>query len=485
MVRLAGRERKSGLIQVSNGRSQPEAAKLFLFEDSLTVVRKQPPWRVSQDVKAYPKHSKERVVRLVKQKAGGLGLSVKGGVEHNLPILVSKVFKDQPADISGQVFIGDAIVKGNPIIMNEESLVEKTHEEAVAALHNSGDEVTLVLKYYKAATPYLLKSLARQERTGCGRRIPLELRGEDGWKGLADETSEPDSPTHENGNSLKEDSEWTITAEVPLLMAYVTRYIFGTDQLRPKAFEVRSIDGSTTGIVHCSDLADMADWLKCIIHTIVGLNNLQMKVFNGSLTPSEQITYMGWVCEGFEESSGNASSTHWQNWKPKFVALKGANVLLFGDAPVSARDWLSPSVCYKIYETLFRVVKASECMDQRQHCFLLQTASRSHESHYFSLESHQELGRIEKAWHQALYLAVFNLYMKTFAVYHEGRSYGLSLDWNQGFVLGPPGQPGGIPPSPNIVWRYKFSQLKGSSDDGKSKLKLQFQNPITRQMEVK
>ena len=56
------------------------------------------------------------MVRLVKQKAGGLGLSVKGGVEHNLPILVSKVFKDQPADISGQVFIGDAIVKGNLIV---------------------------------------------------------------------------------------------------------------------------------------------------------------------------------------------------------------------------------------------------------------------------------------------------------------------------------------------------------------------------------
>ena len=44
------------------------------------------------------------------------------------------------------------------LVVNEESLVEKTHEEAVAALHNSGDEVTLVLKYYKAATPYLLKS---------------------------------------------------------------------------------------------------------------------------------------------------------------------------------------------------------------------------------------------------------------------------------------------------------------------------------------
>ena len=30
-----------------------------------------------------------------RDKPGGLGLSVKGGAEHNLPILVSRIFKDQ------------------------------------------------------------------------------------------------------------------------------------------------------------------------------------------------------------------------------------------------------------------------------------------------------------------------------------------------------------------------------------------------------
>lgn len=36
-----------------------------------------------------------------------------------------------------------------------------------------------------------------------------------------------------------------------------------------------------------------------------------------------------------------------------------------------------------------------------------------------------------------------------------------------------------------ILWRYKFSQLKGSSDDGKSKIKFLFQNPDTKQIEAK
>ena len=31
------------------------------------------------------------------------------------------------------------------------------------------------------------------------------------------------------------------------MMAYITRYIFGTDKLRPNAFEVRGMNGSNTG----------------------------------------------------------------------------------------------------------------------------------------------------------------------------------------------------------------------------------------------
>jgi len=34
-------------------------------------------------------------VCIKRDKPGGLGLSVKGGAEHNLPILVSRIFKDQ------------------------------------------------------------------------------------------------------------------------------------------------------------------------------------------------------------------------------------------------------------------------------------------------------------------------------------------------------------------------------------------------------
>lgn len=60
------------------------------------------------------------------------------------------------------------------------------------------------------------------------------------------------------------------------MMAYVTRYMFGTDKLRTNAFEVRGLNGSSSGIIHCDDLAILSQWLKFIADNIVGLTQLQV-----------------------------------------------------------------------------------------------------------------------------------------------------------------------------------------------------------------
>ena len=52
------------------------------------------------------------------------------------------------------------------------------------------------------------------------------------------------------------------------------------------------------------------------------------------------------------------------------------------------------------------------------------------------------------------------------------------MDWQSGFSLTEGADP-------TVVWQYKFSQLRGSSDDGKSKLKLHFQDQETRSIETK
>jgi hypothetical protein len=48
-------------------------------------------------------------VKLRRQPDGSLGISIKGGRDHNLPILISKVSRNEEDD---HLYIGDAIVKG-------------------------------------------------------------------------------------------------------------------------------------------------------------------------------------------------------------------------------------------------------------------------------------------------------------------------------------------------------------------------------------
>jgi len=67
---------------------------------------------------------------------------------------------------------------------------------------------------------------------------------------------------------------------------------------------------------------------------------------------------------------------------------------------------------------------------------------------------------------------------KTFNVVWSGRPGVLTLDWNVGFVLADT-------ESAAVSWKYKFSQLKGSSDDNKCRLKLHFQLSESRIIETR
>lgn len=110
------------------------------------------------------------MVQIRRQKVGGLGLSIKGGAEHKLPILISRIYKSQAADQTGELFVGDAIIKGIILeflgnfsclirlaIVNGEYITACPHDDAVNILRNAGDLVVLTVKHYRAATPFLQK----------------------------------------------------------------------------------------------------------------------------------------------------------------------------------------------------------------------------------------------------------------------------------------------------------------------------------------
>ncbi|CDQ56973.1 unnamed protein product [Oncorhynchus mykiss] len=97
---------------------------------------------------------------------------------------------------------------------------------------------------------------------------------------------------------------------------------------------------------------------------------------------------------------------------------------------------------------------------------------------FYSVELECELLIWEKAFQMATFLEVERIQCKTYACIMESHLMGLTVDFSMGFVCFDAA-------SKAVLWRYKFSQLKGSSDDGKSKIKFLFQNQDNKAIEAK
>uniref|UniRef100_A0AC35TR66 PDZ domain-containing protein n=1 Tax=Rhabditophanes sp. KR3021 TaxID=114890 RepID=A0AC35TR66_9BILA len=73
---------------------------------------------------------KNRFVTIKKESTSdGLGMSITGGKEHGVPIIVSEIHPDQPAEACGEIFVGDALLSCNGI-----NLRGAMHMEAVKIL---------------------------------------------------------------------------------------------------------------------------------------------------------------------------------------------------------------------------------------------------------------------------------------------------------------------------------------------------------------
>lgn len=55
--------------------------------------------------------SQVREVEITREPGAGFGLCVKGGAEHRLPVLISRLIKNEAADSCGQLLVGDAILR--------------------------------------------------------------------------------------------------------------------------------------------------------------------------------------------------------------------------------------------------------------------------------------------------------------------------------------------------------------------------------------
>lgn len=70
-----------------------------------------------------------RTVKFHKDNKEALGLSITGGKEHGLPILISEIHSNGPAGRCGELFVGDTILS-----VNKYDLRQLNHPDAVRIL---------------------------------------------------------------------------------------------------------------------------------------------------------------------------------------------------------------------------------------------------------------------------------------------------------------------------------------------------------------
>ncbi|XP_049725074.1 alpha-1-syntrophin isoform X3 [Elephas maximus indicus] len=179
-----------------------------------------------------------RRVTVRKADAGGLGISIKGGRENKMPILISKIFKGLAADQTEALFVGDAILS-----VNGEDLSSATHDEAVQALKKTGKEVVLEVKYMKEVSPHFKNSAG-------GTSVSWD--------------SPPASPLQQQSSSpgppLRDLSD---AKHVSLKMAYVSRRCTPTDS-ESRYLEICSADGQDTLFLRAKDEASARSWAAAI-----------------------------------------------------------------------------------------------------------------------------------------------------------------------------------------------------------------------------
>ncbi|CAH2246302.1 gamma-2-syntrophin [Pelobates cultripes] len=472
---------KTGIAQLYNEGSENACdVRLRLTKEALTIQQ--------QDViciTGQKRSSNRRTVTLHRDPVGGLGLSIKGGAQHKVPVVISKIFKDQAADQSGMLFTGDAVMQVNGI-----NVENATHEEVVHLLRNAGDEVIITVYYYKEAPSFLKLPLGSPDppsEQSSGTSSPLFDSGLH-LNGNTSNTA-PSSPSSPAVKELKYEKRWIDSLSIPLSMARISRFRTSAIKLRPNSFELLALDGISSGILQFHTAHDSADWLRAISTNINDLTLQNMKMVNKCYSSSDQITHMGWVSEKVQGSDGS------HVYKFKFLVLKGSSFYIFKTPPVSTLDWVRAEKMYNLCEVLFKISKVwpadeiwiqenlhlshnqnEELDDQRPFCFSVLVGHGK--SHYFSIELGSDLQAWEKSFQRAIFTEVQRTGSKTYMCTSQGDSVCFTVDFTSGFTCFDS-------KSKNIVWRFKFSQLKGSSDDGKTRVKLLFQNFDTKQIEMK
>ncbi|XP_053174593.1 beta-2-syntrophin isoform X2 [Scomber japonicus] len=396
-----------------------------------------------------------RKVRVVKQESGGLGISIKGGRENRMPILISKIFPGLAADQSRALRVGDAILS-----VNGNDLREATHDLAVQALKKAGKEVTLEVKYIREVSPLFKKPslVADLPWDGIRPQSPSYSGSEDSG-----------SPKHSSSSSSSKDRK-----VISLKMCFISRNLTMPD-LENRLLELHSPDGQHTVVLRCKDGPTANSWFTAIHTNIAALLPQTLAHINSymgaSASTHPHLKHIGWLAEQVQLEGGR------QQYRPVVMALTEKDILLFESVPWSRESWSMPLLTHPLLAT--RLVHSGSARGSPAQgsdlVFATRTGTgRGIESHIFRVETHWDLSSWTRALVQGAHAAAELIKEVSIGCTLNRQDVRLTLHYEKGFtVTREPADPAGGA----VLFRYPYEKLKMSADDGIRNLYLDFGGP--------
>ncbi|XP_042214506.1 beta-1-syntrophin-like isoform X2 [Homarus americanus] len=405
-----------------------------------------------------PIASQKRVVQICKSDNNGLGISIKGGRENKMPILISKIFKGMAADLTENLYVGDAILS-----VNGEDLKEATHDEAVRALKRAGKVVTLEVKYLREVTPYFRKASVMAD---IGWELQSGFLGAE--NGFLTTDEDRSSPIMSNGPD---------TRSVPLLFCHLTQNYKCEDSF---TLELHSPDRLHSLIMKCSCEADFTSWYNALHSSLDRLTIAALVHANkmlGDVLDKATIHHMGWLKLKVDQGK--------DEWEPQFCAVTDHDMILFQEVPWTKEAWANPLVFYPLLAT--RIVNSThkgslggnEPITMTMRCGTQEGVAMS----VFQHDTHRDLATWVKVLVQGAHSAVQR--QKEVACYCEWRGVEakLVLHHEEGFTLLSTHDTAGG--RGRVLWTQQFHKLLMSSDDGARLIWLRFDGDMEVELDLK
>uniref|UniRef100_A0A673I2P4 Beta-2-syntrophin-like n=1 Tax=Sinocyclocheilus rhinocerous TaxID=307959 RepID=A0A673I2P4_9TELE len=365
-----------------------------------------------------------RRVRIVKQESGGLGISIKGGRENRMPILISKIFPGFAADQSRALRVGDAILS-----VNGSDLRDATHDAAVQALKKAGKEVTLEGKPITRAAGIL--------------------------QDAGTDHNSFESEMESNSSTQHWDGEYFQGCCVCF-----------------RLLELHSTDGQHTVVLRCKDGASAHSWFTAIHTNVAALLPQTMDHINSFLSnPSANthctLKHIGWLAEQLELDGGRHQN------RRVLMALTEKDLLLFQSVPWTHESWTSPLLTHPLLAT--RLVHSGSVHSSPalggDLVFATRTGTgRGIESHVFRVETHWDLSTWTRALVQGGHLAAELIKEVSIGCVLNRQDVRLILHYDRGFTVKRESVE-------SVLFHFPYERLKMSADDGVRNLYLDFGAP--------